>query len=375
MALGKKARQVRIDSENNYQMFMPSLKSDAIDFRLKSEPVKPLPIELSHGDEKIFLHLRFEDEYEYLFNHCLTEKDNEILKFICFFRQVQFLHVAKEFPDLSENKIHKSLKRLLEYHLIDKWEYDYTNPEGISKVGSTFFTRAAGDIYLQVNRLLNVKNIERWDKRLFASTDEQVIRFWKTIDVYQFMKHSKDYLEYHPSYICEEQTYKVPLNAKKDPNTGKPLTKDRRVITRKARKFKLNGEVVMKVVNAGKNFFYSHVFYPIVTKEDVELLELLLIHWGLYKKDRQNKLANNNYITTKDNPRRFLTVICDNETIIEQIIAKYNLKSLKVDLVFLSLSDIENVKMDDSMTILNEDNPEVEFMRFNFKMIDLGGEE
>lgn len=375
MALGKKIRQVRIDSENNAQMVMPSLKSNSVDFRLKSEPVKPLPIELTHGEEKIFLHLRFEDEYEYLFNHCLKENDNEILKFICLFRQVQFLHVAKEFPDITENKIQKSLKRLLEYHLIDKWEYDYISPEGDSRVGATYFTRAAGDIYLQVNRLLNVKNVERWDKRLFASTDDQVIRFWKTTDVYQFMKHSNDYLEYHPSYICKEQIYKVTLHARKDPNTGKPMTKDRRVITRKARKFKLNGEVVMKVVNAGKNFFYSHVFYPIVTKEDINLLELLLIHWGLYNKDRQNKLANNNYITTKDNPRRFLTVICDNETIIEQIIAKYDLKSLKVDLVFLSLSDIENVKMDDSMTILNEDNPEVEFMRFNFNMIDLGGEE
>lgn len=375
MALGNKIRQVRIDDELNAQMVIPSLKSNSVDFRLKSKPVKPLPIEFSHGEEKIFLHLRFEDEYEYLFNNCLKENDNEILRFICLFRQVQFLHIAKEFPYISENKIHKSLKKLIEYHLVDKWEYDYINHEGITKVGATYFTRAAGDIYLQVNRLLNVKNLERWDKRLFASTDEQVIRFWKTTDVYQFMKHSKDFLEYHSSYVCEEQAYKVTLNAKKDPNTGEPITKDRRVITRKARKFKLNGEVVMKVVNAGKNFFYSHVFYPIVTKEDIELLELLLIHWGLYNKNRQNKLANNSYITTKDNPRRFLTVICDDEHIIEQIISKYDLKSLKVDLVFLSLSDIQNVKMDDSLTILNENNPEIEFMRFNFNMIDLGGKE
>lgn len=348
---------------DNFRIIVPSKidlgQSDNFNLRVKKENIPNLPLKFNINNEETFLNLKFDDDYHYLYNNVISELDNQILIFICQFRFVQKLHLIKEFNDVNSHKLTKSLNRLMNCHLIDKWEYDRIEPSSDenSKIGEAFFTKTAGDLYLAINRLYKPSHMTRWDKKIENYSIHDLISYWKICDVYQYMKLNKDYVKYTPEYVCKEQTYYIVVKAQDG-------TEKR--VKRVAKETRLNGSILLKTVQNSKNSYYSINLFPIVTEDNIKYLKRPLNHWALYKKewDESDKT------TLESQPKRFLAVVCDNFDVIKQIVKEYDLKSLKVDLLFINLSDLSDNDIRKGIYILDKRSPEVEFLLFKFDMID-----
>lgn len=360
----KKNLQPVKKSGENFRIVIPSKMNIALtddyNLRVKKESVPSLPLKFTFDGEETYLNLKFDDDYHFLYKNVISELDNQILIFICQFRFVQKLHIIKEFNDVNSHKLTKSLKRLMNCHLIDKWEYDRIDipyEERGTQVGEAFFTKTAGDLYLAINRLYKPSHMTRWDKKIENYSINDLISYWKICDVYQYMKLNKDYVKYTPEYVCKEQIYSIVVKSQDGTE---------RKVKRVAKEIRLNGSVLLKTVQNSKNSYYSLNLFPIVTEDNIKYLRRPLNHWALYKKEWEES----DQTTTESQPKRFLAVICDDFDVIKKIVKEYDLKSLKVDLLFINLSDLSDNDIRKGIYILNKRSPEVEFLLFKFDIID-----
>lgn len=351
-----------LKNDDKIQLIMPSLITEDAYANLELRSQKEfntLPVAHTNEEtgEEVFLSLKFDDDYDYLKKNVISEFDEKVLVFICKFRFVQKLHIINEFPEAGGKRLERSLKRLMTYHLIGKWEYDRIDENGDEAKGETFFTKSAGDIYLTIHHLFSSDDMLHWTRRIEQNSARKVVRYWKVCDTYQYLKLNKNFLNYNANYVCNETTLPIKIKNK---------DKGSRIVYKKLDYFRMFGSALMKTVRNSKNVYYSYVLYPIVDNNDVDSLRTPLMHWGVYKEEWKNS----DQVTFESKPRKFLTVICNNRDTIDKIIKKYDAKTLKVDLLFVNLEDISENDVRKGVYVINPKSPDIELFNFKFELTE-----